>query len=196
MRSDPIFALVVGVVLVLLVVLSRRRCRSGKSIPAATKPPRTTREPKPFAGFTRKPGCEACAQEVGLQPSASAPNAPPHRMTSTRGRRRQVDTTGHFCPQATCSYHGRVGWGNIRANGHPNGRRWRQLFCLGWRRYFLETLGTPFHGKQVEPDKLVWTIAALAEGLGIRAVARVFETDPTTVLICHYKLTRAPALHL
>jgi hypothetical protein len=28
----------------------------------------------------------------------------------------------------------------------------------------------------------VWAIAALAEGLGIRAVARVFETDPPTVL--------------
>jgi hypothetical protein len=38
------------------------------------------------------------------------------------------------------------------------------------------------HGKQVEPDKLVWAIAALAEGLGIRAVARVVETDPNTVL--------------
>jgi IS1 family transposase/transposase-like protein len=182
MRSDPIFALVVGVVLVLLVVLSRRRCRSGKSIPAATKPPRATREPKPFAGFTRKPGCEACAQEAGLQPSASAPNAPPPRMTFTRGRRRQVDTTGHFCPQATCSYHGRVGWGNIRANGHPAGRRWRQLVCLGCHGYFLETHGTPFHGKQVDPDKLVWALAALAEGLGIRAVARVFEVDPNTVL--------------
>jgi hypothetical protein len=75
-----------------------------------------------------------------------------------------------------------VGWGNIRANGHPHGRHWRQLLCLGCRRYCLETLGTPFHGKQVEPDKRVWTIAALAEGLGIRAVARGSETDPTTVL--------------
>jgi hypothetical protein len=75
-----------------------------------------------------------------------------------------------------------VGWGNIRANGHPNGQRWRQLVCLGRQRHFLETHGTPFHGKQVEPDKLVWAIAALAEGLGIRAVARVFETDSNTVL--------------
>jgi IS1 family transposase len=75
-----------------------------------------------------------------------------------------------------------VGLGNIRANGHPNGRRWRQLVCLGCRGYFLETLGTPFHGKQGEPHKLVWAIAALAEGLGIRAVARVFEVDPNTVL--------------
>jgi transposase-like protein len=54
--------------------------------------------------------------------------------------------------------------------------------CLGCHGYFLETLGTPFHGKQVDPDKLVWAITALAEGLGIRAVARVFEVDPNTVL--------------
>jgi hypothetical protein len=40
----------------------------------------------------------------------------------------------------------------------------------------------PVHGKQVDPDKLVWALAALAEGLGIRAVARVFEVDPNTVL--------------
>jgi transposase-like protein/IS1 family transposase len=103
-------------------------------------------------------------------------------MTFTQGRRRQVDTSGHFCPHATCSYHGRVGWGNIRANGHPNGRRWRQLLCLSCKRHFLETYGTPLHGKQVDPDKLVWAIATLAEGLGIRAVARVFESDPKTVL--------------
>ena len=54
--------------------------------------------------------------------------------------------------------------------------------CLSCKRHFLETHGTPLHGKQVDPDKLVWAIAALAEGLGIRAVARVFETDPNTVL--------------
>jgi hypothetical protein len=103
-------------------------------------------------------------------------------MICTRGRRRHVDTTGHFCPHPNCSYRGWVGWGNIRANGHPSGRRWRQLVCLGCHGYFLETLGTPFHGKQVELDKLVWALAALAEGLGIRAVARVFEADPNTVL--------------
>ena len=55
-------------------------------------------------------------------------------------------------------------------------------YCLGCRGYFLETLGTPFHGKHVEPDTLVWAIAALAEGLGIRAVARIFEADPNTFL--------------
>jgi len=38
------------------------------------------------------------------------------------------------------------------------------------------------HGKHVAPEKLVWAVGALAEGLGIRAVARVFEVDPNTVL--------------
>jgi hypothetical protein len=47
----------------------------------------------------------------------------------------------------------------------------------------LETAGTPCHAKQVNVDKLVWAITALAEGVGIRAVARIFETDPNTVLI-------------
>jgi IS1 family transposase/transposase-like protein len=181
MRSDLVFPLVVGVVLMLLVVLSRQLCRGGQATPTATKPPRATRDPKPFSGLTHKPDCPACEQAVGLPPSA-APNAPPPRMIFTRGRRRHVDTTGHFCPQAACAYHGRVDWGNIRANGHPNGRRWRQLVCLSCKRHFLETHGTPLHGKQVDPDKLVWAIATLAEGLGIRAVARVFETDPTTIL--------------
>jgi transposase-like protein len=54
--------------------------------------------------------------------------------------------------------------------------------CLGCTRHFLETHGTPLHGKQVNPDKLGWALAALAAGLGIRAVARVFTTDPPTVL--------------
>jgi hypothetical protein len=182
MRSDLACALVVGVLLMLLVVLSRRLCRGGKTTPLATKPPRAKRDPTPFAGFTRKPDCPICEQDAASSPTALPPHAPPPRMICPRGRRRHIDTTAHFCPQATCAYHGWVGWGNIRANGHPNGRRWRQLVCLSCQRHFLEIHGTPFHGKQVDPDTLVWAIAALAEGLGIRAVARVFETDPTTVL--------------
>jgi hypothetical protein len=119
MRSDLVFALVVGVVLMLLVILSRRLCHSGKATPASAKPPRAKRDPKAFAGLTRKPECLVCEQEAESQPSTSAPNAPPPRMTFTRGRRRDVETTGHFCPQATCAYHGRVGWGN-----YPQGFRY------------------------------------------------------------------------
>jgi transposase-like protein len=72
--------------------------------------------------------------------------------------------------------------GNLGANGHPGGWPWRQLHCTLCDRYLLETHGTPFHGKRVSPDLLVWAGGALAEGLGIRAVARVFAVDPNTVL--------------
>jgi hypothetical protein len=38
------------------------------------------------------------------------------------------------------------------------------------------------HGTRVAPELVVWAVGALAEGLGIRAVARVFAVDPNTVL--------------
>ena len=180
MQVDLVVYAITFVILMFLICFCGRHRRSGKSTPVPPKAPRPKREPKAFAGFIHKPECDLCDRESA--PQLSAPGAPPPRLSFTRGRRRHVDTTGHFCPHATCSYHGRVDWGNIRANGHPNGRRWRQLLCLGCKRHFLETHGTLFHGKQVDPDKLVWAISALAEGLGIRAVARVFETDPNTVL--------------
>jgi len=103
-------------------------------------------------------------------------------MVSTRGRRRQVDTSTHFCPNPDCAYRGWVGWGNLRANGHPSGGPWRQLLCVVCRGYFLETLGTLLHGKRASVDLIVRVIACLAEGLGIRGTARVFEVDPNTVL--------------
>ena len=142
-------------------------------------PPKRTREPKPFAGLTHKPSCDAC--EHASEPRLQAPIAPP-RLAMTRGRRRQVDTSSHFCPNPDCRYHGGVGWGNLRANGHPNGGPWRQLLCIACRRYFLETLGTIFHGKRTSVELIVRVIACLAEGLGIRGAARVFEVDPNTVL--------------
>jgi len=47
---------------------------------------------------------------------------------------------------------------------------------------FLETYGTLVHGKRVPAERIVYVVASLAEGLGIRAVARVFAVDPNTVL--------------
>jgi IS1 family transposase len=75
-----------------------------------------------------------------------------------------------------------VGLGNLSANGHPGGGRWRQLYCSQCAGYVLETHGTICYGKRVPVDLLVWALGALAEGLGIRAVARVFEVAPNTVL--------------
>ena len=154
---------------------------AARPIPPTPVPPPRKRStaPKPFAGLTHTPHCEACAQGVVTRPQAPCP--PPPRMVPTRGRPRHVDTSRHFCPHPTCAYRGWVGLGNLSAHGHPSGGLWQQLHCTAWESYFLETHGTPLHGKRVPTELLVWAVGALAEGLGIRAVARVFEVDPNTV---------------
>ena len=93
-----------------------------------------------------------------------------------------MDTSQHFCPHGGCRYHGWLGRGNVRANGHPNGGPWRQFQCTACEGYFPEHYGTIFHGKQVAVELIVHVLACLAEGLGIRATARVFEVAPNTVL--------------
>ena len=103
-------------------------------------------------------------------------------MLPTNRRPRKIDTSWHFCPQATCDYRGWLGLGNLRANGHPSGGPWRQFHCISCNGYFLETHGTLFHGKRIAVKLIVQVLACLAEGLDMRATARVFEVDPNTVL--------------
>src|SRR2546426_7723196 len=149
--------------------------------PQPVAPPRKrSKEPKPFPGLLHKPHCAACEQ-AAQAPEALPPPAP-LPIISRRGRPREVDTSQQFCPHPTCAYRGWVGLGNLSANGHPSGGPWRQCYCTACEGYCQETHGTPLHGKRVAPEKLVWAVGALAEGLGIRAVARGFEVDPNTVL--------------
>jgi IS1 family transposase/transposase-like protein len=137
-------------------------------------------ESKPFEGLTQKPPCALCAHEAA-HPTPSSP-VRPAPMPPTNRRPREVDTSRHFCPHPHCDYRGWLGLGNLRANGHPSGGPWRQFHCTACKGYFPEHHGTLFHGKRVAPEKLIWAVGAVAEGLGIRAVARVFEVDPNTVL--------------
>jgi len=149
--------------------------------------PKRHRAPKPFAGFIKKPHCDAC--EHATTPRPQAPVAPPPRLVPMRGRRRQVDISAHFCPNPDCAYRGWVGWGNLRANGHPNGGPWRQLYCTRCEGYFQETHGTPLHGKRVAPEKLVWAVGALAEDFLPFVNPNLSHFLPHL----HYRLTTNPA---
>src|SRR5262252_8325008 len=149
--------------------------------PEPIKPKRQhASEPKPFAGLTQKPPCALCAHEAA-HPTPSSP-VRPAPMPPTHRRPREVETSRHFCPHPHCAYRGWLGLGNLRANGHPSGGPWRQFHCTACKGYFLEHHGTLFHGKRVSVDLIVHVIGCLAEGLGIRGTARVFEVAPQTVL--------------
>ena len=137
-------------------------------------------EPKPFEGLTHKPHCALCERDTASP--KPPPPVPPDPMPPTNRRPRKVDTARHCCPHSGCDYRGWLGLGNLRANGHPSGGPWRQFHCTSCKGYFLETHGTIFHGKQASVERIVHVLACLAEGLGIRATARVFEVDANTVL--------------
>jgi hypothetical protein len=71
--------------------------------------PKRQREQKPFAGLTHKPHCDACEHSGAPHPQPLA--SPPPHIVPTRGRRRQVDTAHHFCPNPDCAYRGLGGLG-------------------------------------------------------------------------------------
>ena len=133
--------------------------------------------PQRSSGPTEPAWCPECVAKE----TAAKPAEPPPLIVSKRGRPRQIDTSSHYCPNQACRYYGWVGLGNIRANGHPNGGRWRQLECSICHQTFLETLNTIFYGKRVKAETIWQVLKTLAEGLDIRATARVFELDPNTV---------------
>jgi IS1 family transposase len=137
-------------------------------------------EPKPFAGLTQRPHCAACAHDAN-HPQVPPPQRP-EPMPPTHRRPCAIDTSRQFCPHTGCDYRGWLGLGNLRANGHPSGGLWRQLYGRSCKGYFLETHGTIFHGKRLSVELIVRVLACWAEGLGIRATARVFEVDPDTGL--------------
>jgi len=176
--------LLVALVLIFLMIhlWSPDHSRATPHRPFKPDKPRRKRskEPQPFTGLLHKPLCEACELEAAKRPKA--PESPPPMITFTRGRRRRIDTHAHFCPAPDCAYRGWLGRGNIRANGHPGGQAWRQLQCVSCHGYFDETHGTLFHGKRASQELIVRVITCLAEGLGLRGTARVFEIDPNTVL--------------
>src|SRR4030095_15186603 len=141
---------------------------------------RRSNAPTLFVGLTHKPHCALCEHEA--TPPQVPPPVFPAPMPPTHRRPRTVDTSRHFCPQANCAYRGWLGVGDLRVNGHPSGGPWRQFHCTACDGYFPEHHGTIFHGKQAAVELIVRVIACLAEGLGIRATARVFEVAPNTVL--------------
>ena len=173
MRSDLPFSPFVWILLIFLVLLIRRLWRGGKITPTTPKPPRASREPKSFVGLTRKLACEAGAQ--GVEPHPQAPGVPPPRMILARGRRCQVDATGHFCPHPNCSYRG-WGAGAISAlTAIPIAAAGDRSFvsvaeAFSWRR-----MTRRFTANRSSPTTLSgsWEPAP-------KAAARVFEVDPNT----------------
>jgi transposase-like protein len=94
------------------------------------------------------------------------------------GKRGVLAAAGTFCPNAECSRYQQVGEGNII--GYGKSRQGRQRYqCKECKRVFNEQIGTLFYRKQTPEKDIIESLAMLAEGMGLRATARVkgIKTD-------------------
>jgi hypothetical protein len=164
------------------------------AVPADPKPLKPKRhhsnEPKAFEGLPKKPHCALCERDTA-PPQPPCP-VPPEPRPATHRRPREVDTAQPFGPQAGGDFWGWLGLGNRRANGHPRGGPWRQCPWTSGGGDLVETPGTLCHGQHAAGERIGRVLAGLAEGLGLRATARVCEVDPKTVV--HWRVEAAEPL--
>jgi len=105
-----------------------------------------------------------------------------------RGRPRKIATDHVCCPYEECSSYGvlgpdpahdLVGGGTYTTHSGET----RQLYqCKVCGKRFSETAGTPLFNLKTPTHTVCVALQELAEGLGIRAVARIHGVEPDTVL--------------
>ena len=104
------------------------------------------------------------------------------------GRPRTIPTDQVCCPSEACSSYGVLG-------PHPDhdivgcgtyttthGEKRQMYECRVCGKRFSETAGTPFYGLKTPTKRVCMALQELAEGLGVRAVARIQGVEPDTVL--------------
>ena len=117
------------------------------------------------------------AAEESIQPTRRGP-----------GRPRTIPTDHVCCPNEKCSSFGILG-------PHPDhdivgrgtyttvhGEKRQMYECQACGQPFSETAGTPFFGLKTPMKTVCIALNELAEGLGVRAVARIHHIEPDTVL--------------
>ncbi len=88
---------------------------------------------------------------------------------------------GTFCPNAECACYQQVGQGNMIRYGTSRQGQPR-YHCKVCHHTFNARAGTLFYRKRTDVKDIVETLAMVAEGMGIRASARVKGVKPGTVL--------------
>jgi IS1 family transposase len=104
------------------------------------------------------------------------------------GRPRTIPTAHKCCPREECKAYGKFGddpLHDIVGDGTyttEHGEQRQMYKCKVCGHPFSETAGTPFFGLKTPTQTVCIALQELAEGLGIRAVARLRGVEPDTVL--------------
>lgn len=87
-----------------------------------------------------------------------------------------------YCPNKECKDYGLRNQGNIGKRGKYGKKKERQLlYCKTCGKRFAATKGTAFFGLHLPEDRIRQIIHHAAEGVGVRATARLLGMDKDTV---------------
>ena len=87
-----------------------------------------------------------------------------------------------FCPNEQCKDYGLRGQGNIAVRGKYGKNKSRDLlYCRTCGKRFAATRSSALFGLHLSPETIRQIIHHAAEGVGVRATARLLDMDKDTV---------------
>jgi transposase-like protein len=93
-----------------------------------------------------------------------------------------TDIDNSFCPNRNCKDFGLRNHGNIRYRGKYGKDKSKDLlYCKTCGKRFASTRATAFFGLHLSEEKIGQIIHHAAEGVGVRATARLLGLDKDTV---------------
>lgn len=87
----------------------------------------------------------------------------------------------YFCVNEKCNFFKKPG-SIVQAGYCGTAKRFKRLRCRECDKRFSETYGTIFKHKRTDPDKILLTLKALAEGNTIRGTGRITGFSNNTVM--------------
>ena len=132
--------------------------------------------------------CTHYQAEIAAASDTVEPNSSPSAWTahkSNRGRKKSIDSAGHFCPNPDCSYyldsdpqiHALV------SNGRHGQQAIRQWVCQACGTYVSDRHDTAMSNLKRPLVDVVWTLALLNRGVSQADAARHHRHDPRTVRV-------------
>lgn len=92
-----------------------------------------------------------------------------------------LDITKYFCTNEKCKDYGIRGKGNLNIHFKYGKNSRHMLYCTTCRARFSETKCTAFFGSKYPAETIGQIISTTAEGVGVRATARILHRDKDAV---------------
>ena len=92
-----------------------------------------------------------------------------------------LDTAKYYCTNPRCKDHGIRARGNLNVQFRYGKRGKRMLYCTTCKSRFSETKCTALFGLKYPSETVAQIIRSTAEGIGVRATARILQLDKDAV---------------